>query len=308
MHQTIPYRVKHMFALTVAVCAVSAAALLSVLPTAAQAATTTGCFAGGILHGGDVIMSPAVQGHSYYELAMQTDGNLVEYELGHDSAWHPVWQSQTGGHAGAYLALQSSADGNLVVYSGSAKPLWATFGFLANQPRPTFPGDKLCVQTDGNIVLYSTSGAPVWATMTKTAAAGHLTHATTDIFPWGQCTYGADQLFHDWNIYGQYVDFRGDARYWADSARSKGWTVGTTPSAGSIAVYQPWAAGAGSVGHVAWVLDVYPSIGKVLVKEMHFVGLGVWDTRLVTASDTRANATSREPNIQYIYETPGIVS
>ena len=97
-----------------------------------------------------------VAGESYrscdgrYELAMQTDGNLVLYHNGVGALWatgtngkdghvavmqtdgnfvlydphsHALWASGTYGHGGADLALQD--DGNLVVYAGS-KPLWAS--------------------------------------------------------------------------------------------------------------------------------------------------------------------------------------
>ncbi|MFE7189401.1 hypothetical protein [Kitasatospora sp. NPDC057541] len=48
---------------------------------------------------------------------VQADGNLTAY----DAAWRPLWESRTGRHPGAYLAIQNG--GNLVVYYGST-PLW----------------------------------------------------------------------------------------------------------------------------------------------------------------------------------------
>jgi surface antigen len=143
--------------------------------------------------------------------------------------------------------------------------------------------------------------------MTNIAAGGHRTYKTTNLFATGQCTWGADSMFHNWNIYGDYIDWVGDAWSWAANARSKGWTVGTTPRAGSIAVYQKYADGAGVYGHVGWVLDVYPSSGKVLIREANYtyhLTAPYFDTRLVTATDLRSNGYTGQPNIQYIYESP----
>lgn len=50
---------------------------------------------------------------------MQSDGNLVIY----DQYNRPQWTSNTSGHPGAYVTLQD--DANLVVYLGRF-PLWAS--------------------------------------------------------------------------------------------------------------------------------------------------------------------------------------
>jgi len=47
-----------------------------------------------------------------------------------------------------------------------------------------------------------------------------------------------------------------NADQWAAQACSNGWTVGTTPAANSVAVFQPGVDSASSVGHVAWVIAV----------------------------------------------------
>lgn len=80
-----------------------------------------------------------------YSLLMQGDGNLVLYTAG-----HPIWDSNTVGHAGAHLILQN--DGNLVIYQNST-PLWSamTSGFA--------PG-RAVMQSDGNFVLYEGGTAP----------------------------------------------------------------------------------------------------------------------------------------------------
>jgi len=59
-------------------------------------------------------------GKGGYVAVMQGDGNFVEYD--HESG--AMWASGTDGHAGAHLSLQD--DGNLVVYGPGGKPLWAS--------------------------------------------------------------------------------------------------------------------------------------------------------------------------------------
>jgi len=54
-----------------------------------------------------------------HKVVMQRDGNLVEYT----SSGHPLWATHTDGHPGAYAVMQT--DGNLVVYL-AARPLWST--------------------------------------------------------------------------------------------------------------------------------------------------------------------------------------
>ena len=55
-----------------------------------------------------------------HHATMQTDGNFVLYD--HNDG--PVWDSDTDGHPGAYLAIQD--DGNMVVYDKNHHRLWAT--------------------------------------------------------------------------------------------------------------------------------------------------------------------------------------
>jgi hypothetical protein len=117
-------------------------------------------------------------GHNNSTLSVQDDGNMVIYSSGNA----PLWQSGTGGHAsptyfGAntltsgqtlpanqYLrasdgrsALLLQTDGNLLVYGGGYKVLWASGGTGAN---------RAVMQTDGNLVLYRANNSPAWWTNT----------------------------------------------------------------------------------------------------------------------------------------------
>lgn len=86
-----------------------------------------------------------------FRLLMQGDGNLVLYEG--NSA---LWSSQTNG-SGASLAA-FGLDCRLAVYAGGVAQ-WSS-GATANT------GCNLALQNDGNLVIYSPSSSPVWASNT----------------------------------------------------------------------------------------------------------------------------------------------
>jgi surface antigen len=247
---------------------------------------------------GQYLAAPAINGSSPYQLVMQTDGNLVEY----NSGGQPLWDSQTYGHPGAYAVLQAS-DGNLVVYPQTGRYLWSAFV-------PTSPGDRLCIQDDGNLVVYSASpaNAPLWATMT-TAGTG-INAAWGERLSWnpgasGQCTWWAENEFHGWNVTGAYINtlgingYSGNALSWWYNAEHRGWLVGTTPRIGAIAVFQPGTDGAGGFGHVAWVTQVYPSQNAIEITEMNYVGIGVVDSRRIAPAFGLQNG-----DLLYIYSNP----
>ncbi|HEY1694817.1 MAG TPA: hypothetical protein VGG39_21750 [Polyangiaceae bacterium] len=105
----------------------------------------------GALRAGDMLAHGASLkscGGAYEFVVQSTDGNLVEYE-----GSSPLWASNTEGHAGDYLSMQS--DGNLVLYTAARTALWST-GTNGH------PGAYFAVQDDGNIVVYDGT-KPLWA-------------------------------------------------------------------------------------------------------------------------------------------------
>lgn len=105
----------------------------------------------------------------------------------------------------------------------------------------------------------------------------------------GQCTWGAQIKWHA--ATGSYLGgFIGNAYTWGYRAAAAGYSVGTTPRTRSVVVFAPGVAGAGSVGHVAWVTGV--SGNKVTIVEMNgSSGPFNWDVRTV----------SHQRGMQYIY-------
>lgn len=109
-------------------------------------------------------------------------------------------------------------------------------------------------------------------------------------FPAGQCTWGADNLAHEYMASDpgtypaghDYIDVWGNADQWASSARANGWTVTSTVALHSIVVFQPGVQGASSTyGHVAWVTAVY-SNGTFQIEEMDATAGPDYDYRTVS--------------------------
>jgi hypothetical protein len=94
------------------------------------------------LEPGQTITSPG----DVYQLAMQTDGNLVLY-FDATGEHVPVWSTGTAGNPTADAVLQT--DGNFVVYAAAGVALWSAGSSGSN---PT-----LAVQEDGNIAVYATN-------------------------------------------------------------------------------------------------------------------------------------------------------
>lgn len=91
-----------------------------------------------------------------FALVMQTDGNLVIYQVGTPTA---LWSTGTYGNSGAAMVMQSG--GNLVVYGASGRALW-------NSQTNGYAGAGLAMQDDGNLVVYW-DGWPLW----NSGTAGH---------------------------------------------------------------------------------------------------------------------------------------
>ena len=90
-----------------------------------------------------------------FELAMQTDGNLVVYQR---SPFRALWSSRTNGRGGEVAVMQ--ADGNLVVYTAGGRPLWSS-------RTSGHSGSALAMQNDGNLVVYAPRSIATWSSGTS---------------------------------------------------------------------------------------------------------------------------------------------
>jgi RHS repeat-associated protein len=103
-----------------------------------------------------------------YRLGMETDGNLVLYNLV-NGVYTVTWNSATYNHPGAYAVMQT--DGNFVVYSSGGTVLWAsgTSGTLSQ---------RLELWDDGRFIIFRSS----WNTGTAQGWwAGSMSHPGCDL-------------------------------------------------------------------------------------------------------------------------------
>lgn len=99
---------------------------------------------------------------------------------------------------------------------------------------------------------------PAPATMPSNVSA----EATPNTYPTGQCTWGVKEMA-PW--VGNYW---GNARDWIASAQNAGYSTGSTPTVGSVAV---WPEDGGGYGHVAYVTSVTNN-NSIQVMESNYAG------------------------------------
>jgi exopolysaccharide biosynthesis protein len=91
-----------------------------------------------------------------HALVMQSDGNLVVYDI----SWEAIWAAGINGKGGVRAIMQG--DGNFVVYKSytsmsPSEAVWST-GTYNN------PGAWITMQDDGNLVVYNAAGTrALWA-------------------------------------------------------------------------------------------------------------------------------------------------
>lgn len=161
--------------LTRAAWAAALATLVALLTASAAAAQST-LVTGQTLASGQVLTSPDAR----YELAMQTDGNLVLSVANPGGVPRPVFSSGTGGNPGATATLEPTGD--LVVNNAQGVPVWGTNSSAKGCA-------NLDVQDDGNLVLYA-SGANVWSAN----STQHDLEPGDELLP-GQSLYAAGRRY-----------------------------------------------------------------------------------------------------------------
>src|SRR5260370_4272970 len=73
-------------------------------------------------------------------------------------------------------------------------------------------------------------------------ADANVATGSGNAYPYGQCTWWANQRFHKLN--GAYVPWSGNADAWTAGARKYHWHVSSHPSVGAIVNLQPYVQGA----------------------------------------------------------------
>lgn len=103
---------------------------------------------------------------------------------------------------------------------------------------------------------------------------GGAIRGSGNYFPYGQCTWWANQRYYQ--MHGIYVPwtFNSNAWEWTSRAYDFRWHVSSRPSYGAIVDLQPWVQGAYGLGHVA-VVERVLSNGNVIASNMNW-GAQYW--------------------------------
>jgi surface antigen len=93
--------------------------------------------------------------------------------------------------------------------------------------------------------------------------------AAVNMFPYGQCTWWANQRY--FQLHGVFVPWgmNADASQWVQRAQDAHWQVSSQPMEGAIIVMQPGVQGAYGYGHVAVVERVLED-GSVVASSMNW--------------------------------------
>ncbi len=156
-----------------------------------------------------------------------------------------------------YVVVSGDTLGMIAANNGTTWQRLADYNRLAN-PNLIYVDQHICIPGGGNT-----------STVSQPPSNQNAVHGTGNYFPYGQCTWYANQRY--FQLHGIYVPWttQSDAWQWSDRARDFGWTVSTTPTVGSILNLQGWIQGSLGLGHVAIVEEVLPD-GRVRTSNMNW--------------------------------------
>jgi surface antigen len=137
---------------------------------------------------------------------------------------------------------------------------------------------KQVMTTTRNVVLRPT-------TRFNFGGVNNVAVSGNNPFPYGQCTWWADQRYHQ--LHGVFVPWRNNANAWQWTTRASdfGWSISAVPQVGDIMVLQPGVQGAFAFGHVA-VVEKVLSGGRIMASSMNWgaYGGGVSDSLFYAGS------------------------
>ncbi|HGD4348044.1 TPA: peptidoglycan hydrolase PcsB [Streptococcus agalactiae] len=138
--------------------------------------------------------------------------------------------------------------------TSSATTVAKTTATATNEPKVTQP----------SVVTKAVEAPKAVVSSTPRAVSKPVVRSydSSNTYPMGQCTWGAKSMA-SW--VGNYW---GNANQWGASARAAGYSVGTTPRVGAVAV---WPYDGGGYGHVAVVTSVANNL-SIQVMESNYAG------------------------------------
>ncbi len=178
--------------------------------------------------------------------------------------------------------------------SGIAYRFGTSWGSLASHnhianPNLIYANQVICIPGRGTVnssihTSTTTQHVPlktisVHSSTPATAGAAHSPVGSVNVFPYGQCTWWANQRY--FQLHGVFVPWRTQSNAWQWTARAYqfGWHVSSLPTVGSILDLQLWVQGAYGLGHVALVERVL-SNGHVIASTMNW-GAYPWQVTYV---------------------------
>jgi len=199
-------------------------------------------------------------------------------------------QSQTVCSSGdrTYVVVSGDTLSGIAYRFGTNWGSLASHNLIAN-PNLIYVNQVICIPGGGtvNSVVHASTSTPYVPLNTVSAHSSTATKAVSasshvgsvNVFPYGQCTWWANQRY--FQLHGVFVPWRTQSDAWAWTARAYqfGWHVSSSPTIGSIIDLQPWVQGAYGLGHVAVVEQVL-SNGHVIASTMNW-GVYPWQVTYV---------------------------
>ena len=154
-----------------------------------------------------------------------------------------------------YMVVSGDTLGAIAMRYNTTWRRLASYNKLAN-PNLIYIAEHICIP-GGSSVSHGPS--------TGSAAVFGM----GNFFPYGQCTWWANQRYHQ--LHGIYVPWTtgSDAWQWNARAFDFHWRVSSSPTVGAIVDLQPWVQGAYRLGHVAVVERVLNN-GDVIASNMNW--------------------------------------
>lgn len=169
-------------------------------------------------------------------------------------------QSACSSNSQAYIVVRGDTLARIAARYNTGWKSLASYNHIAN-PNLIFLNQVVCIPGKGSASSGSTS--PL-SSRIQSSAKGN-------VFPYGTCTWWANERYFD--VHGIYVPWMSNSDAWEWTARAYqfGWHVSSRPKVGSIIDLQPWVQGAYGLGHVAYVEQVLRN-GKVVASNMAWGG------------------------------------
>jgi surface antigen len=136
---------------------------------------------------------------------------------------------------------------------------------------------RIYTQSGRNFTAWTTYNSGAYrqylnlATVKTNGVTQSVKSGTSNGYPKGQCTWWADERYHQ--LTGYYVPWSANAKDWLFAATANGWNVSSTPHVPSILVLQPGTQGSDpTFGHVA-IVEKVNADGSVYTSAQNVTGV-----------------------------------